>query len=114
MSFLSPSMLHRLLHLSELQFELIKLRSNDTQKAMNQNKPLLKFYRVYVSKEKFPSNLRASAHKCLSAFGNTHICKQFYYEKNITKSRFRSRLTGENFGMQLRVAISSVRPNTKR
>jgi len=39
---------------SELQLELIKLRSDDTLKAMYLNKPLLKFYHVYVSKEEFP------------------------------------------------------------
>ena len=98
---------------SELQLELIKLLSGDTLKAMYLNKPLLEFYRVYVSKEEFP-NLRASALKWSSVFGSTYLCKQFFSKMNITESRYRSRLTDENLSMQLRVAISSVRPNIKR
>jgi len=38
---------------SELQVELIKLRSDDTLKTMYLNKPLLEFYRVHVSNEEF-------------------------------------------------------------
>ena len=95
------------------QLELIKLQSDDTLKAMYLNKPLLEFYRVYVSKEEFP-NLRASAFKWSSVFGSTYLCEQFFSRMNITKSRYRSRLTDENLGMQLRVAISSICPNIKR
>ena len=40
---------------SELQLKLIKLQSDDTLKAMYTNKPLLEFYRVYISKEDFPT-----------------------------------------------------------
>ena len=77
------------------------------------NKPLLEFYCVHVSKEEFP-NLRASALKWSSVFGSTYICEQFFSKMNITKSRYRSRLTDENLSMQLRVATSSVRPDIKR
>ena len=98
---------------SELQLELIKLQSDNTLKAMYLNKPLLKFYRVYVSKEEFP-NLRASALKRSSVFGSKYLCEQFFSKMNITKSRCRSRLTDENLSMQLRVATSSVRPDIKR
>ena len=95
---------------SELQLELIKVQSDDTLKAMYMNKPLLESYRVYVSKEEFP-NLRASTLKWSSVFGSTYLCEQFFSKMNITKSRYRSRLTDENLSMQLRVATSSVRPN---
>ena len=98
---------------SELQLELIKLQSDDTLKAMYLNKPLLEFYRVHVSKEELP-NLRASALKWSSVFGSTCICKQFFSKMNIAKSRYKSRLTDENLSMQLRVAISPVRPDIKR
>ena len=98
---------------SELQLELIKLQSDDTLKAMYLNKPLLEFYCVYVSKEKFP-NLRASALKWSSVFRSTYLCEQFFSTMNIAKSRYRSRLTDENLSMQLKVATSSVRPNIKR
>ena len=98
---------------SELQLELIKLQSDDTLKAMYLNKPLLEFYRVHVSKEEFP-NLRASALKWSSVFGSTYLCEQFFSKMNITKSRYRSRLTDENLSMRLRVATSSVRPDIKR
>ena len=97
----------------ELQLQLIKLHSDDTLKAMYQNKPLLKFYRVCASKEEFPI-LRAHALKCSSVFGSIYLCKQFFSKMNITKSRRKSRLTDENHSMQLRVATSSVRPNIKR
>ncbi|XP_076811806.1 general transcription factor II-I repeat domain-containing protein 2-like [Clavelina lepadiformis] len=98
---------------SELQLELIKLQSDDALKAMYLNKPLLEFYRVYFTKEEFP-NLRAFALKWLSVFGSTYLCEQFFSKLNITKSRYRSRLTDENLSMQLRVATSSVRPNIER
>ena len=97
---------------SELQLELIKLLSDDTLKAMYLNKTLLEFYCVYVSKEEFP-NLRASALKWSSVFGSTYLC-QFFSKMNITKSRYRSRLTDENLSMWLRVATLSVRPDIKR
>ena len=97
----------------ELQIELIKLQSDDMLKAMYLNKPLIEFYRVYVSNEEFP-NLRARALKWSSVFGSTYLCEQFFSKMNFTKSRYRSRLTDENLGMQLRVATSSVRPNIKR
>ena len=73
------------------------------------NKALLEFHRVYVSKEEFP-NLRASALKWSSVFGSTYVCEQFFSNMEITKSRYRSRLTDENISVQLRVATSSVRP----
>ena len=98
---------------SELQIELIKLQSDKTLKAIYLNKPLLEFYRVYVSKEELP-NLRASALKWSSVFGSTYLCEQFFSKMNITKSCYRSRLTDQNLSMQLRVATSSVRPNIKR
>ena len=98
---------------SELQIELIKLQSNKTLKAIYLNKPLLEFYCVYVSKEEFP-NLRASTLKWSSVFGSTYLCKQFFSKMNITKIRYRSRLTDQNFSKQLRVATSSVRSNIKR
>ena len=97
---------------SELQLKLIKPQSDDTLKAMYLNKPLLEFYRVYVSKEEFP-NLRASALKWSSVFGSTYLCEQFFSKINITKIRYRSRLTDENLSMQLRVSTSSVRPDIK-
>ena len=37
----------------------------------------------------------------------------FFSDVNITKSRYRSRLKDENLNMQLRVASSSVHPNTQ-
>ena len=98
---------------SELQLELIKLQSDDSLKAMYLNKPLLEFYRVHVSKEEFP-NLRASALKWSFVFGSTYLCEQFFSKMNITKSRYRSRLTNESLSMQLRVAISSVRSGITR
>jgi len=98
---------------SQLQLELIKLQSDDTLKAMYLNKPLLKFHRVYVSKEEF-SNLRASALKWSSIFGSTYLCEQFFSKMNITKSCYRSRVTDEIFSMQLRVATSSVHSNITR
>ena len=55
---------------SELRLELIKLQSDDSLKAMYLNKPLLEFYRVYVSKEEFP--------KWSSVFGSTYLCEQFF------------------------------------
>ena len=97
----------------ELQIELIKPQSDDMLKAMYLSKPLLEFYRVYVSNEEFP-NLRARALKWSSVFGSTYLCEQFFSKMNFTKSRYRSRLTDENLGMQLRVATSSVLPNIKR
>ena len=93
---------------SELQLKLIKLQSDDTLKAMYTNKRLLKFYRVYISEEEFP-NLRASALKWSSVFGSTYLCEQFFSKMNITKSRYRSRVTEKNISIQLRVARSSVR-----
>ena len=96
-----------------LQLELIKPKSDNTLKAMYQNKSLLEFYRVYVSKEEFP-NLKAHALKSSSLLGITYLCEQFISKMNITKSRYRLRLTDENLSMQLRVATSSVRPNIKR
>ena len=98
---------------SELRLELIKLQSDDSLKAMYLNKPLLEFYHVHVSKEEFP-NLRASALKWSSGFGSTYLCEQFFSKMNITKSRYRSRLTDENLSMQLRVATSLVCPDIKR
>ena len=59
---------------SELQLEL---QSDDPLKVMYVNKPLLEFYRVYISKEEFP-NLRASARKWSSVFGSTSQCKNFF------------------------------------
>ena len=55
---------------TEFQLELIKLQNDDTLKAMYLNKPLLKFYCVYISKEEFP-NLRASAFIWSSVFRST-------------------------------------------
>lgn len=98
---------------SELQLELIKLQSDEILKAMYINKPLLEFYRLHISEEEFP-NLRASALKWSSIFGSTYLCEQFFSKMNITKSRYRSRLTDVNLSMQLRVSTSSVRPNIKR
>ena len=98
---------------SELQLEFIKLESDDTLKAMYLNKPVLEFYRVYVSKKTFP-NMRPSALKWSSVFGSTYLCERFFSKMNIAKSRYRSRLTDENLNMQLRVATLSVRPNIKR
>ena len=86
------------------------LQSDDTLKAMYQNKSLLDSYRVYESKEELP-NLRAHALKCSSVFGSTYLCEQFLSKMNIPKSRYRSKLTDENLRMQLRVATSSARPN---
>ena len=51
----------------ELQLDFIKLQSDDTMKALYQNKPLLKFYHVYISKIELP-NLRAQTLKCSSIF----------------------------------------------
>ncbi|XP_077976074.1 general transcription factor II-I repeat domain-containing protein 2-like [Styela clava] len=98
---------------SELQLELMKLQSDDTLKAMYLNMPLLEFYRVYVSKKEFP-NLRASALKWSSVFGSTYLCEQFFSKMKYTKSRYRSRLTDENLGLQLRVSTSSICPNIER
>ena len=97
----------------ELRLQLIKLQSDDTLKAMYQNKPLLEFYGVYVLKEEF-SILKAHALKCSSVFGSRYLCEQFFCKINITKSRYRTRLTDENLSMQLRVATLSVRPNIER
>ena len=80
---------------------------------MSLNKPLLEFYCVHVSKEEFP-NLRACALKWSSVFGSTYLSEQIFSKMNITKSRYRSRLTDENLSMRLRVATSSVRPDIKR
>ena len=80
---------------------------------MNQNRSLLKFYRVVVSKEEF-SNLKAHALKCSSVLGSMYLCQQFFSKMNITKSRYKSRLTDKNLGMQLRVATLSVRQNIER
>ena len=77
------------------------------------NKPLLEFYRLFVSKEEFP-NLRASAFKWSSVFGSTYLFEQFFSKMNIAKSRCRSKVTDENVSVQLRVATSSVRPNIRR
>ena len=98
---------------SELQLELIKLQSDESLKAMYLNKPLLEFYRVHLSKEEF-SNLKASALKWSSVFGSTYLCEQFFSKMNITKSRYKSRLTDKNLSMQLRVATSSVHSGIKR
>ena len=98
--------------LAELQLELIKLKSDDNLKVMYQNKPLLKFYHVYLLKEEF-LNLRAYTLKWSSVFGSPCQCKQFFSKLNITKSRYRSRLTDESLSMQLKVATLLVRLNIK-
>ena len=98
---------------TEFQLKLIKLKNDDMLRVMYLNKPLLEFYRVYVSKEEFP-NLRACALIWSSVFKSTYLCEQFFYKMNITKSRYRSRVTDENLCMKLRVATSSVHPNIRR
>ena len=99
--------------LPELQIELIKLQSDETLKAVYLNKPLLELYCVYVSKEEFP-HLRAYTLKWSSVFGSPYQCEQFFSKLNITKSCYRSRLTDENFRMQLSVVTLSGRLNIKR
>ena len=97
----------------DLQLQFMKLQSDVRLKTMYQNKSLLEIYRVYASKEEF-SNLRSSALKCSLVFGSTYLCEQFFSKMNITKSRYRSRLTDQNLCMQLRVVTSSVQLNIKR
>ena len=107
MSFLFSPMLHLLLR--------PRARTR-TQKAIewrHAKSDISKQAAVLESKEKFP-NLRAHALKCSSVFGSTYLCKQFFSKMSMTKSRYRSRLTDENFSMQLRVASSSARSNIKR
>ena len=60
---------------SEFQLQLIKIQNDDTLKAMYLNKPLLEFYRVYVSQEEFPNLL---ALKSSSVFGSTFLCEKFF------------------------------------
>ena len=97
----------------EIQLELIKLQCDDKLKALYLNNKLwLEFYRDCVAKHEF-SNLRRHALKCSSVFGSTYLCEQFFSKLNLTKSRYRSKLTDENLSLQLRVATSSVRPDIK-
>ena len=91
----------------DLQLELVKLMSDDTLKAMCQNKSLLEFYHAYVSKKEF-ANMKAHALKYSSVFGSTYLCEQLFSKMNIIKSLCRPRLTNENLGMQMRVKIVSL------
>jgi len=96
-----------------LQHEIIELQSNDELKARYNNLPLLEFYKLYVRAEDFPI-LRRHALKFASLFGTTYSCEQFFSKLTLAKTRFRSRLTDPNLQDQLRVASSSLPPDTKR
>ncbi|KAK8389839.1 hypothetical protein O3P69_009083 [Scylla paramamosain] len=52
--------------------------------------------------------------KYASVFGTTYCCEQFFSKLTLAKSRLRSRLTDANLENQLRVASSTVPPNTPR
>ena len=91
-----------------LFFQAYSLKSDDRLKAIYLNKPLLEFYRVFVSKEEF-SNLRAYVVQWSSVFGSTYPCEQFFSEFTFLHTK-----TDKNLSIPLRAATSSVRPNIKR
>lgn len=96
-----------------LKLELIKLLNDETIKTMSLNKSLFEFYRVSLLKKDF-FKLKGYALEWLSVSGYTYLCKQFFSQLNIIKTRHRSRLIDVNHSTQLRDTTLSVPPNRKR
>jgi len=74
---------------------------------------LVEFYQRYINADDF-SILRKHALKYVSLFGSTYCCEQFFSKLNLTKSRLGTRLTNENFEMELRVVTSSTSADIAR
>lgn len=83
-----------------IQHKIIQL-----QKAALLDRPLLEFYKRYISNDEFPT-LRRHALKFASVFGTTYCCEQFFSKLIIAKSRLLSGLTDANLEKQLRVVLS--------
>ena len=98
---------------SNFQHEIIELQTNDTLKGMYLNTPLVEFYQRYGTADDFPT-LRKHAFKYAFLFGSTYCCVQFFSTLNLAKSRFRSRISDENLGQQLRIATSSASADIAR
>ena len=98
---------------NNFQHEIIELQTNDTLKSMHLNTPLVEFYQRYVTADDFPI-LGKHALKYVSLFGSIYCCEQFFSKLNLAKSRFRSRISNENLGQQLRIATSSASADIAR
>ena len=99
---------------NNFQHETIELQTNDTLKSMYLNSPLVEFYQRYVTSHHDFLILRNHALKYVSLFGSTYCCEQFFSKLNLAKSRFRSRISDENLGQQLRIATSSASADIAR
>ena len=95
------------------QHEIIELQNDDTLEGMYLTALLVEFYQRYINADDF-SILRKHALKYVSLFGSTYCCEQFFSKLNLTKSRLGTRLTNENFEMELRVVTSSTSADIAR
>ncbi|XP_043917683.1 general transcription factor II-I repeat domain-containing protein 2B-like isoform X2 [Protopterus annectens] len=93
---------------ANLQLECIELQSDIQLKEKFLQESLLDFYKLYLSKEKYPS-LHEHALFMTSLLGSTYICEQFFSRMKYTKSKIRTKISDEHLENTLRIATVSIK-----
>lgn len=94
---------------TDLQEELIELKSDIDIKAQFLEKELQEFYRG-LPRQTFP-NLIKHAQKLFSMFGSTYLCEQFFSKLKYSKNKNRNALSDMHLEDTLRVASSHLVPD---
>ena len=94
---------------TDLQEELIELKSDIDIKAQFLEKELQEFYRG-LPHQTFP-NLIKHAQKLFSMFGSTYLCEQFFSKLKYSKNKNRNALSDMHLEDTLRVASSHLVPD---
>ena len=92
---------------------MIDIQNESDLKNPYYENDLLNFYNLYVSTEKFPKLLHRTK-KNVAYFGSTYRCEQFFSSMKLTKTKFRSKLTGTNLKNQLRTAQSALNADVNK
>lgn len=99
---------------STLQLELLDMQSNFELKNAHSQVDLLRFYLLYVAKEEGLTNIKEFARRCVSYFGSTYRCEQFFSKMKHVKTKYRAQLSDPSLRNQLRISHSSIRADINK
>ena len=94
---------------TELQLELLDLRSNEGLRDIYQEQSLLQFY-SQLQEETYPVLLK-NARFWIAQFGSTYWCEHRFSVMKLNKSKLHSQLTNRHLDAIMRIAIMLLKPN---
>ncbi len=84
------------------------MQSNFELKNAHSEVNLLRFHQMYLAKEEGLTNINELARKCVSYFGSTYHCEQFFSKMKYVKTKYRATLSDLSLKNQLRITHSSI------